>query len=192
MAARRKDMSGNKIARTFCLCLFAGIMAGLANAETYTWTDESGTVHFTEDYSSVPKHYRKKVGKRGDMGPSAPSQKLPAENKSDRIDKAADTVGTKADKNLAGETAEGLYGGKPLDVWKREFADREAQLRGMDQRIKEIETTIKQPGYIPTEKIKILSQEHQEAVQKYNDALSQYNQLMDTAKKAGVQIEIRK
>ena len=32
-----------------------------AVAVTYEWTDEKGTVNFTEDLGNVPKKYRKKV-----------------------------------------------------------------------------------------------------------------------------------
>jgi hypothetical protein len=41
-------------------------------AETYTWTDNSGTVNFSDDYSSVPKEYRKNVRKLGDMDAPRP------------------------------------------------------------------------------------------------------------------------
>ena len=32
-----------------------------ASAQTYEWTDDGGTVNFTEDLGKVPKKYRKKV-----------------------------------------------------------------------------------------------------------------------------------
>jgi len=176
----------------WCICLLAGIMAGPVKAETYTWTDKSGTVHFTEDYSSIPKAYRKKVGRRGDMGAVAPDQDLAGEAGDGRTAKPTEPV-AKPDNKSPGDSAEGVYGGKPLDEWRREFADREAQMRGMDQRIKEIEATVKQSGAdITREQIQNLSKEHQEAVQKFNDALAQYNQLLDTAKKAGVPFKLNK
>ncbi len=176
----------------WCICLLTGIMAGPVNAETYTWTDQSGTVHFTEDYSSVPKKYRKKVGRRGDVGATAPEQNSAGEGSDGQAGKQTEPAAAKADNKSDAGAAEGVYGGKPLDEWRREFSDREALLRGMDKRIKEIEATVKKPAsYISREQIQALSQEHQEAVQKYNDALAQYNQLLDTAKKAGVPFTIK-
>ena len=35
-------------------------------AETYRWVDEKGTIHFTEDYGSIPEKYRGRVQERKD------------------------------------------------------------------------------------------------------------------------------
>jgi hypothetical protein len=47
---------------SICTLLLLGMFAGTVGAETYSWVDSSGTVHFTEDISQVPKKYLKKSG----------------------------------------------------------------------------------------------------------------------------------
>ncbi len=50
-----------------------------ANAEIYKWVDEKGTVHFTEDPSTIPEKYRDKVKSRQtDEDKMTPEEKLKA------------------------------------------------------------------------------------------------------------------
>ncbi|MBV5339309.1 MAG: DUF4124 domain-containing protein [Deltaproteobacteria bacterium] len=50
------------------ICLgFILLLVAPLHAETYSWVDDSGTYNLTEDYSSVPKKYRKKVKRREDI-----------------------------------------------------------------------------------------------------------------------------
>lgn len=51
--------------------------ARLAHADTYAWTDESGSKHLTDRLSAVPEKYRDKAIRVGGA-PSAPSQPEPA------------------------------------------------------------------------------------------------------------------
>lgn len=37
------------------------LLVGIANAETYQWTDTAGTINFTDNYSDVPSKYRDQV-----------------------------------------------------------------------------------------------------------------------------------
>jgi hypothetical protein len=46
-----------RLTLTFCIVFFFSI----SWAETYKWVDEKGTVHFTEDFGSIPEKFRDQV-----------------------------------------------------------------------------------------------------------------------------------
>jgi len=50
--------------RTFFLLTILIALALPASAEMYKWIDEKGTVHFTDDISSIPEKYREDVEER--------------------------------------------------------------------------------------------------------------------------------
>ena len=37
------------------------LIAGIAAAETYVWTDNAGTINFTDNYSDIPSKYHRQV-----------------------------------------------------------------------------------------------------------------------------------
>jgi hypothetical protein len=49
-------------------------------AETYRWVDEKGTIHFTQDYGSVPEKYRDQVQEK----PDEPGEKLKTDQKPEK------------------------------------------------------------------------------------------------------------
>jgi hypothetical protein len=118
-------------------------------AETYTWTDKSGTVNFSDDYSSVPKQYRKKVRKLGDMD-AAPA---PADAGKSGGEKAAQPVTSKTDMSGApgAKTDNGLYGEKKAETWRQEFRAHEADYKQLEGQLSQIEELIKKPVGISTE-----------------------------------------
>ena len=55
------------------LILFLISLSSTCWGETYRWVDDKGTIHFTEDYGSIPEKYRGRVQERKDKpGESAP------------------------------------------------------------------------------------------------------------------------
>jgi hypothetical protein len=83
-----------------------------ALAQTYEWTDRSGTVHFTEDLGKVPKKYRKKVKVIGDDTgePRVTETTEPTKGKS-----AREAGGKEKEKEKK------LYGGKDEAAWRNDF-----------------------------------------------------------------------
>lgn len=169
-----------------CLCLYAVPLL----AETYSWTDDSGTINFTEDYSSIPKKYRKKVHKRDDIS-GQPSQAAPA----------ADAAGGKSNKpkeprktdgEAGTDAGNGLYGGKKGEQWQPEFQVRGAEVKRLEQQLIQLEALTKKPVGISRERAFGLPQEFRETQRQYNDALKRYNELNDAANKAGLPAEFRK
>lgn len=84
-----------------------------ALAETYQWTDESGTMNFAEDLGKVPKKYRKKARLVGDEGGGAP--KVTEESVAAEPAKGGKP---KADQEEPGSK---LFGGKDGNAWRKEF-----------------------------------------------------------------------
>jgi hypothetical protein len=56
-----------KIILSLSLMITVLVVADTALAESYTWVDEAGTMHFTDDASTIPKKYRRKTKVRGSM-----------------------------------------------------------------------------------------------------------------------------
>jgi len=53
-----------RMSKTFFLLAILVVLALPASAEMYKWVDEKGTVHFTDDISSIPGKYRENVEER--------------------------------------------------------------------------------------------------------------------------------
>ncbi|MBK5276374.1 MAG: hypothetical protein JJE30_15190 [Desulfuromonadales bacterium] len=167
-------------------------------AETYSWIDDNGTYNFTEDFSKVPKKYRKSVGKRGDMD-SQPSPSRAAEPvpniKPVTPAASADTKGSSGKDAGGGKKDKAdndLYDGKKPEVWQQDFRARAAEYKRLEQQLVQIESLIKNPRGISKERFDGLSQEFKETQKQYNAALKFYNELNDAANKAGLPAEFRK
>lgn len=169
-------------AMTCCGFLLA-LSLSSALAETYTWTDEQGTVHFTEDPGTVPRKMRNKVRSLDDtVSPPAasPAAKTPGAGTSE----AAPAPGK-------GEAAAGeLYAGKTYEQWKKELADREAAMTAVRQRIDEIVVMVKKPAGRRDEQQRLIA-EHTSLIERFNDMKKQYNQQVEIARKAGLQVNIQ-
>ena len=107
-----------------------------ALAITYEWTDERGTVHFTEDLGKVPKKLRKKVKVLGgeEKAPgsaeNAPGgqEGVPGSQEGGAPRGAGQPVrvtpgGEQADKG------ERLYGGRDESAWRRDFLEAADELK---------------------------------------------------------------
>jgi hypothetical protein len=154
-------------------------------AETYSWVDENGTTNFTEDYSRIPKKYRTQVNRLGDICPlpSSASRDIAAAGQTGQGKAAGSVAPTDAGKDS--------YGGRKAEVWQQEFRSRGAELKGLEKRLVELEALMKKPEGISRDRLFGLPQEFKDTQRKYNEALKRYNDLNDTANKAGVPAECR-
>ncbi|WP_191965755.1 DUF4124 domain-containing protein [Oryzomonas sagensis] len=158
-----------------------------AMAETYSWTDKSGTVNFSDDYYSVPKQYRKKVRRLGDIDaqPAADSGKGAGAGQQAALPETGRSgAGTDAANNQ--------YGGKKAEIWQQEFKGRYAEVKLLEKELTELEELIKKPVGISRERIQGLPQEFRATQKRYNDAVAAYNELNDAANKVGLPAEYRK
>ncbi|HOP41763.1 MAG TPA: DUF4124 domain-containing protein [Geobacteraceae bacterium] len=127
-----------------CIVMLLGIVAGTACAETYSWEDSNGTIHFTEDISQVPKKYLKKVRVRGDMGVAVTPQPLVEQTAETSAPGDTASVGSSPVKEqaAAGEKKEELYGGKSGKSWKIDFDTLRAEIGAIDDQVAELNSRL--------------------------------------------------
>lgn len=173
-----------------CFCIYAAPLF----AEIYSWTDSSGTVNFTEDYSSVPPKYRKKVNRREDTG-GQPAQAEHAPDVALTDSKGigeAKTGAVAAEKDAKTSSPDASYGGRKFEEWKRDFEVQGSELKTLEAKVKEIEAVRNQmnnsSGRYSRDQLQRMYESHNAAVESYNKAIERYNLLVESAKKAGVPI----
>jgi hypothetical protein len=160
-------------------------------AETYSWLDDSGTFHFTEDYSRIPKKYRNKVSRRGDMSSvQAPATDTPEKTGAGGSPKA-DASGGKAAANSGGSNSKQLFGGKTEDAWRSDAALQEQELIRLEGSLETLRKQTLTPG-ISREHFAELKKEYDETRATYNQKYEIYSKLLESAKKAGLQVEMKK
>lgn len=159
-------------------------------AETYSWVDEHGTVNFTDDFSAVPKKFRKRVKRRDDGSPVQPVQNIKGERSETggKVVKEADSMKAAGNDTISPEQ---LFGGKKASEWQREFRERDAELGRLDAKIKEVDEARKNAKVSGLEMVNLYNQQR-DAVERYNESVKRYNALNDAANKAGVPAEFRK
>jgi hypothetical protein len=155
-------------------------------AETYSWVDDSGTYNFTEEYSRVPKKYRNKVDKRGDMGASAQTNESVAPPSKSNAIPPADAKNAAAGKP---GTPAGSFGGKSYDQWKQEFGEREAAMGVIKRRIDEIDALLKSAPPNGEQTRSLLAERHK-AAEQFNELRKQYDQFAEQARKAGIKVTV--
>lgn len=156
------------------------------HAETYSWTDEYGTVNFTENKADIPKKYRKRVRQHGDSSVDEGAEKalikpiLPP-----KTSKTPDASGTAAPKE-----SPALYSGKTYDQWKNELENAETTMMATRSKIEEMDGQIKK-GISVRENMKVQIGERNKLMEKYNQLRADYEKLLESAKKAGFIIEMK-
>jgi len=168
-----------------CILMFAAPLM----AETYGWEDETGTVNFTENYTSIPAKYRKKARKLGDMGSetsSAPPAAVSGTKTTPAVRTAAGGEASPADE------ASGLFGGRKPEAWQQEMRLLYAEVKRLEQQLAELESLISKPSGISKSRSDGLPHEFRETQKLYNQSLKQYNSLNDEANKVGLPAEFRK
>lgn len=174
---------------TLVLFFLFAIPPSLASAETYTWTDGVGTVHFTEDLGTVPRKIRKNVRRLDDVesSPAAKSDSLaPGAKLPDTLKHAAPLAAAGKDGFSPMET----YAGKTYDQWQKEFSDQEAAMTMVRKRIDEIVALVKSPATRREDQQRLIS-EHNSLVSRFKEMKDKYNQQVESARKAGLQVNIQ-
>lgn len=153
------------------------------HAEVYTWTDEQGTVNFTDDFSSIPIKFRKQSQKLGEPEPSPASKESTPKSPHESPQAVSGAV--------TGESAQaGISAGKSYDQWKKDLEDREAALSALKGRMDEIAYRLKN---VPArkEEQETLVEEHKALFNRFNELKAQYNQQVEKARKDGVSVTIQ-
>ena len=165
-----------------CMALLM-LLSTQSGAETYSWIDENGTYNYSDDYNSVPKKYRKNVGRRGDDGAAKTPAEAPVPVKSEATAVKPATVAD-ADKPL--------YDGKTQEEWRKEFDVREAELKRLGLRMEQIQATVKNPSNTERGSLRALIAEYEALRKEYNEKYKRYSDLVESARKAGLVVVMKK
>jgi hypothetical protein len=155
-------------------------------ADTYAWTDEQGTVHFTGDLEKVPANFRNKARMEEESTPTRedkPASPASAATGPDATPEAGPVE--EAGKHAPGE----IYGGKTFSQWEKDFRDREAAATDVRKRIVEITELVAKPTTSGEEKKKLLD-EYTSLLAQFNEMKTQYHEQVEIARKSGLRIDI--
>ena len=170
------------------ICLgFILMMATPLHAEFYSWVDDSGTYNFTEDYSRVPKKYRKKVKRREDVPQDVRPQVSP-----DPVNtpKQAEKTGAKSIADPGGDKE--MYGGKSRAAWRKEMEVLEAELSSIDKRTEQLKRQIYDSKGITKAQFDVLKKDYDDNRATYDQKYKNYTELIETIRKAGIIVEMKK
>ena len=158
-----------------------------ASADIYSWVDDSGTYNYTEDYSRVPKKFRKKVKQSGDFQRNILPQRspLPVTPPAGKAEKAREPVVATGDEKE-------LYGGKSRETWRKELDVREAELNGIERRMEQLKSQIVDAKGISKEQSTAYKKEYDSKRETYEKKYTSYSEFIESARKAGLTVEIKK
>jgi hypothetical protein len=176
-----------KLVQLTCCLAFVVSLAPPLYADTYSWIDENGTYNFTEEYSSVPKKFRKKVKRREDIPQEVKQTAAPS---SEHVVKAEDKKG-EAGAATSGSEKE-LYGGKTRAAWRNELDTMESELRALEIKIEQARLQINEPKGINDTQFEVLRNEYNANRLLYDSKYKSYKELVDTIRKTGLAVDIKK
>lgn len=170
------------------LCLvFILLLTTQLHAETYSWIDDNGTYNFTEDFSRVPKKYQKKVKRREDLPQNVKPQQSPDPDKTPKqVDKAD------AKSAVAQGDEKELFGGKSRAAWRKEMDVLEAELNGIDQHMVQLKRQISDSKGVSRNQFEVLKKDYNDSRAAYDQKYKIYTELIETIRKAGIPVDIKK
>lgn len=166
---------------------FILLLASPLHSETYSWVDDGGTYNFTEDFSRVPKKYRKKVKRSEDVQQEVKPHVSPV---SGNISRQSEKVDVKSDAVPDGGNE--LYGGKSRTAWRKELDEREAELNSIEQHMEQVRKQISDPKGVTKAQFEMLKKDYDDNRAAYGQKYKSYTELIETIRKAGIPVEIKK
>ncbi len=182
----------------FILLLLTPLSAGAA---TYSWTDASGTMNFTDDLGAVPAKYRTKALKQAAGEDTVPEVMPPAKVAETKAAPAAaakpgtpaaapapDTKpGAPAAPVESKVTAATRFGDRTAGEWQAEFRDLWGQIKVIQQQ----QEGLKREGgdgktMLTSSKIAELNARNKQLNQEYEAVRLRINSLVEQANKVGL------
>lgn len=173
--------------------LMTGLLLALASplhAESYSWVDDGGTYHFTEDLSRVPKKYRGRLRVRGDLTEVSP----PAPAAPDGAGAGAPPPAGSPGGQVATPSRSGapLFGGRSEEAWRSQQAQLEGELRLLEGQLEQLRKQATPPTGIPRERLAEITREYGETREAYRKKYEEYSRFLDAARQAGLAVEMKK
>ncbi len=173
-----------------CVLFFAFLLLfsiSLSFADTYTWTDKNGTVHFTENPGSVPKQIRNKALTIEQIEPAQTETTDNPPLATDNLD-----AEPKITPVLNGEfSPDELFAGRSYAQWERDLSDRESVMNSIRKRIDEIPPLLNNSSASWEEQKRLLD-EYKLLLARFKELKTDYFQQVEIARKAGLQVNIQK
>lgn len=173
--------------KAFFFTVLALLATVSLHAATYSWVDGRGVQHYTDDYAKVPAAYRHKVKQRDDV-----RQDVVQESPPQATPQAGVTAGQAVTATSGGNGAAELFGGKSRAAWQAEMAALEAELVAIVQRTEQLRQQLSGEINMPIGRFEQLKREYGESRETYDRKYKSYTELIETIRKAGIIVEIRK
>lgn len=169
------------------ILLAALLLPQLAGAETYSWTDRSGTMHFTDNLGAVPAKYRRQALLRatGDDPGGADTQPV-------------DQVAPDKERKVAAPVVHGGAGAPPTARYgNRAATEWQAQFRGLRAELAEIQkkqTELRQEAgdgkkLLNRKQIDELNARNRQLNEQYEAVRQRFNALAEQANQVGLPSE---
>lgn len=151
-------------------------------AETYSWKDKAGTVHYTDDPGQVPSQYRRQLRSLEDAEPTAEPAAEPGES---GAQESADTKAPTEEKTTTPQPAAVTT----QNDWQQQLTTKEAAMIAVRERLADIAKQTESPELGKSERKK-LEAEYSSLFVKFKELKEDYQQFVDKARAAGVQVTI--
>ncbi len=155
-------------------------MATTVSADVYSWTDDQGTVHFTEDPAEVPKQLR--GSSRRSTDEAAPAAREPA---------PGDGEGTPVAEGKPAPAPTESYNFTTKEEWQGELRRQEAAMEELYKRLDGIAAQFRNPQGSTAER-RELAATHRQLTTEYNEQKGRYYRLVEAARKAGFPVDLQK
>lgn len=172
----------------FILMLLTPLTAGAA---TYSWTDASGTMNFTDDLGTVPANYRKKALQKAAGENMAPEVPPSAEASETKAVTAPVTKSGSSDTPVEPKvTAATRFGERAAGEWQALFKELRAELASIEQK----RETLKQESgdgkkFLTRQQINDINTRNKQLYDEYEAARVRFNALVEQANKVGLPSE---
>ena len=148
-----------------------------AHADTFFWTDERGTTHFTDDLGKVPAKFRRQI--RPDEQPPPP-QASPEPT-------AREQAPTPTKNKIAG-TADPVN--SDVAPFQKGLTEREAAIDDIRNKLVDLVAKLNSSRQ-PVDERKQLLAEHQVLSDRFNQMRAEYNEYVEQIRQAGFQVNIQ-
>jgi hypothetical protein len=160
-------------------------------AATYSWTDPSGNMHFTDDIGSVPAKYRAKATKKAAMEERESSSPAPDKTvtNQDTTESLKTTPATtkEAAPVPQSDIGETRFGDRTANEWQQLLRSKRAELTLLEQKFEELkQETGNGKKMLTTQQINDINLRSKSLNIEYEAARLAYNELVDQASKAGL------
>ena len=157
-------------------------------AETFSWIDDQGITHYTDELSTVPKKFRKKMKVLG--GNDAVSDSAPVTSGSDKntvelpAKETTETSGTP--RTWQKNKKEVLYEGKTEAEWRQELINAKSELNSSQNQLSDTTARLKDTSSMTRSEYLSIHQQIKTLQASVKGNQERYDALVRSAKSAGV------